>query len=85
MDDVVGSGLSWRWAKAGYEWWMFSCQLLARVSKGTVGAKGAVTTHGTIEMKSDPVETVDLALTAGWHHMWAKFGRAPQGRVHELG
>ena len=35
--------------------------------------------------RSDPVETVDLALTAGWHHVWAKFGRALQGRVHELG
>ena len=34
---------------------------------------------------SDPVETVDLALTAGWHHVWAEFGHAPQGRVHELG
>ena len=35
--------------------------------------------------KSDPVETVDLALIAGWHHMWAKFGRALLGRMHALG
>ena len=35
--------------------------------------------------RSDPVETVDLALTAGWHHVWAKFGCTLQGRVHELG
>ena len=35
--------------------------------------------------KSDPIETVDLELTAGWHHVWAKFGHALQGRVHEQG
>ena len=62
-----------------------------RVVGGLLAADGQSPERGSHyarndrDAQSDPVETVDLALTAGWHHVWAEFGRAPQGRVHELG
>ena len=47
--------------------------------------RGGHCTRNDRDERSDPVETVDLALTAGWHHVWAKFGRALQGCCTILG
>ena len=85
MGDIVGSSLSWRWAKAGCEWWAVSWQLMASAERGGQCERGGHYARNDRDELSDPVETVDLALTAGWHHVWAEFGRAPQGCLHELG
>ena len=58
---------------------MVSGQLLARVPKGAVGVKGAVTVNGMERRRSDPVGTADLQLTAGWRRKRAKFGHKSRG------
>ena len=65
MGDIVGSGWSWWWAKAGCEWWAFSGQLLTRVLKGVVTANGTVGTKEVIPLELSILSWLLGGITKG--------------------